>query len=174
MNLPNGISLLRILLIPLLIFLLLSDMPRGNYYAAGIFAIVAASDALDGYLARKLKKISKLGKLLDPLADKLLVISALFCLLELDAISIFPLLIIVARDLTVDGLRAVAGAGGKIIAADMPGKVKTAVLDIAVIMLILNISGGNYVLWAGVVLSVLSGANYFAGNWKLLSGRIRG
>ena len=171
MNLPNSVTFLRILFIPPLVYYLLSpQIPYSNIIAVVIFAAVAASDAVDGYLARRLKQETVIGKFMDPLADKILVISALLCLVEIRWVSAVPVIIIIVRDLAVIGLRLAASSSGKIIAADMLGKYKTALLDVAVAMLILNLPYGNLVLWISVILTVVSGVEYFAKNKELLRG----
>ena len=171
MNLPNSVTFLRILLIPLLVYILLSPhIPYGNIIAVVIFGIVAASDALDGYLARKLKQETIVGKLFDPLADKILVISALLCMVEIGRVPSVPVILIIARDLAVSGLRMAASSSGKIIAADKLGKYKAALLDVAVGILILNWPYGNLVLWLGVILAVVSGIDYFVRNKEILNG----
>ena len=171
MNLPNLVTFLRIIFIPLLVYILLSPgIPNGRIIAVLVFVIVAITDAVDGYLARRLKQETALGKLLDPLADKILVISALLCLMELRIVAALPVIIIIIRDFAVDGLRMAAGSSGKIIAADILGKYKTALLDVAVAMLILNLPYGTFVLWIGVILSVISGIEYFIKNKELLGG----
>jgi len=171
LNLPNSVTFLRILFIPLLVYYLLSpQIPYSNIIAVVIFAAVAASDALDGYLARRLKQETVIGKFMDPLADKILVISALLCLVEIRWVSSVPVIIIIVRDFAVIGLRLAASSSGKIIAADMLGKYKTAFLDVAVAMLILNLPYGNLVLWIGVILTVVSGIEYFFKNKELLRG----
>jgi CDP-diacylglycerol--glycerol-3-phosphate 3-phosphatidyltransferase len=171
LNLPNSVTFLRIIFIPLLVYFLLSPhFPSGNIIAVVIFAAVAASDAIDGYLARRFKQETAAGKFFDPLADKILVISALLCLVELRWVSSIPVIIIIVRDFAVTGLRLAASSSGKIIAADMLGKYKTALLDVAVGMLILNLPYGNLVLWIGVILTVVSGIEYFAKNWVILRG----
>ena len=169
MNLPNSVTFLRVIFIPLLIYFLLTpQIPHGNIIAVVIFAAVAASDALDGYLARRLKQETVIGKFMDPLADKILVISALLCLVEIRWVSSIPVIIIIVRDMAVIGLRLAASSSGKIIAADTLGKYKAALLDVAVAMLILNLPYGNLVLWLGVVLAVVSGIEYFMKNKELL------
>jgi CDP-diacylglycerol--glycerol-3-phosphate 3-phosphatidyltransferase len=171
LNLPNSVTFLRIIFIPLLVYYLLSpQIPHGNIIAVVIFAVVAASDALDGYLARRLKQETVIGKFMDPLADKILVISALLCLVEIRSVSSIPVIIIIVRDMAVIGLRLAASSSGKIIAADTLGKYKTAFLDVAVAMLILNLPYGALVLWIGVVLAVVSGIEYFIKNRELLNG----
>lgn len=171
MNLPNRITLIRILFIPLLVYYLLSpNLPYSKLIAVVIFVSVAISDYIDGYLARRLKQETVLGKFLDPLADKILVLSALLCLVELRAVSSIPLIIIVVRDLLVDGLRMAASSSGKIIAADRLGKYKTVLLDTAAAMLIIKLPYGDLMLWLGVILAVLSGIEYFVKNRELLNG----
>jgi len=171
LNLPNSVTFLRIIFIPLLVYYLLSpQIPHGNIIAVVIFAAVAATDALDGYLARKLKQETVIGKFMDPLADKILVISALLCLVEIRWVSSIPVIIIIVRDMAVIGLRLAASSSGNIIAADTLGKYKAALLDIAVAMLILNLPYGNLVLWLGVFLAVVSGIEYFIKNKELLRG----
>jgi CDP-diacylglycerol--glycerol-3-phosphate 3-phosphatidyltransferase len=171
LNLPNSVTFLRIIFIPLLVYYLLSpQIPHGNIIAVVIFAAVAASDTLDGYLARRLKQETVIGKFMDPLADKILVISALICLVEIRWVSSIPVIIIIVRDMAVIGLRLAASSSGKIIAADTLGKYKAALLDVAVAMLILNLPYGNLVLWLGVVLAVVSGIEYFYKNRDLLRG----
>lgn len=136
--------------------------------AVVIFVSVAFSDYIDGYLARKLKQETVLGKFLDPLADKILVLSALLCLVELRIISSVPVIIILIRDFAVIALRLAGVSSGKIIAADWLGKYKTVFLDLAVAMLILNLPYGSQVLWIGVVLAVISGIEYYAKNRGVL------
>lgn len=174
MNLPNSVTFLRILLIPLIVYLLLSTgIPNNDLIAVVIFAIVAFSDAIDGYLARRLDQVTVLGKLLDPIADKLLVLSVLLCFVELRVISSIPVMVLIARDLLVSGIRMTAGASGKIIAAEKLGKYKAALLDIACAMIILRIEYGTLVLWLGVILSIVSGIDYFRKNMRLLNGGVR-
>jgi CDP-diacylglycerol--glycerol-3-phosphate 3-phosphatidyltransferase len=170
LNLPNSITLTRILLIPLLAFLLLSNVPDHMVLAAVFFVIIAATDYMDGYLARTLKQVTRLGKLLDPLADKIMVISVLLCLVELDIINTVPVIILVIRDFSVDGLRMIAGSSGRIIAADKLGKYKAVLLDIAIVLLILGVPYSTWVLWAGIIFAVVSGINYFIKNKEVLNG----
>ena len=171
MNLPNRITLIRILFIPLLVYYLLSpNLPYNKLISVVIFVSVALSDAVDGYVARKLKQVTTLGMFLDPVADKILVISALLCLVELRAISAVPVIIVIFRDLAIMGLRLAASTSGRIIAADSLGKTKAAVLDLAAAMLILGLPYGNEALWIGVALSVISGIEYFYKNRRVLNG----
>lgn len=174
MNLPNWITLFRILTVPLLVYYLLNPgLPFNKYIAVAIFVIVAVSDYIDGYLARKLKKETDLGKFLDPLADKILVISALICLVELRVVSSIPVILIVVRDLAVIGIRLTASSFGRVIAADTMGKYKTVLLDISVAMLIIGMPYGALVLWFAAILAVVSGMDYFIKNKRYLYGRVR-
>jgi CDP-diacylglycerol--glycerol-3-phosphate 3-phosphatidyltransferase len=133
-NLPNGLTVLRVLLIPVFIVLLM----RGHeLIAAIIFAIASLTDALDGYLARKFDLISNFGKLMDPLADKLLVVSAFACFVELGFVPAWILIVILAREFTITGLRSVAAAEGVVIAAGASGKLKTLFQMLSVLALLL-------------------------------------
>ena len=171
MSLANKITLLRILLIPLVaLALFASDLPYNNWIAAGLFLAIALTDYLDGYIARKLNQITNFGKVFDPLADKLLVIVTLLCLVELNIVSAIPVMIIIVRELLVSGIRIIASKSGKIIAASMGGKLKTVIQDAAVLMLVLNIPYGMSVLWTAVVLTVISGIDYLIKSKEALSG----
>ena len=171
MNLPNSITLVRILSIPLLVFLLLfKHVPGGALTADIVFIVVAVSDYVDGYLARKLNEETSLGKFLDPLADKILVLTALICLVELGSVGSVPVVIIMVRDLTVTALRLAAISSGRIIAAERLGKYKTAVLDVAVAMLMVGMPYSDMVLWVGVALAVISGTDYLIKNREVLYG----
>lgn len=171
MNLPNRVTLLRILFIPLLVYYLLSpNLPYNKLISVLIFVSVAFSDYIDGYLARKLGQETVLGKFLDPLADKVLVLSALVCLVELGTVSSIPVIIIIVRDLAVTALRLAASSSGRIIAADKLGKYKTVLLDAAVAMLILGLPHSTEVLWLGVLFTVVSGVEYFIKNGSSLNG----
>ena len=171
MNLANKLTMLRILLIPLFIVFMLMDFPYGQYLAAFVFISAAVTDGLDGYIARKRKEITNLGKLLDPLADKLLVSAALICFVETGKISSWIAIVIIGREFLVTGLRGVAAAEGIVIAASAVAKVKTIVQIVALAMLmlddlILQITGisrfspGIWTLYLAVVFTVYSGYDY--------------
>ena len=125
MNIANKLTVLRILLIPVFLFVLLSNMPNNFIIALVIFIIASFTDFLDGYLARSLNLVTKLGKFLDPLADKLLVISAMLAFIELGLLSSTVVLIIVSRELIISVFRAIAASEGIVIAASWWGKLKT-------------------------------------------------
>lgn len=118
MNLPNKLTILRIILIPVFIIFLMMGF---DYIAAIIFIVASATDALDGHIARKYNLITNFGKIMDPLADKLLVVSALICLVELGQVAGWMVIVILAREFTVTGLRTVAAAQGIVIAAGCIG-----------------------------------------------------
>ena len=174
MNLPNSITLLRVILIPVFVVLL---MTGHNYIASGIFIFAALSDALDGYLARRLDLVTNFGKIMDPLADKLLVFSALLCLVELAVVPAWMAIVILARELTITSLRSIAAADGVVIAAGMSGKIKTVFQMVAIPLLLLenwpfayiNIPMDQIMLWAAVIMTIYSGFEYIIKNRKLFS-----
>jgi CDP-diacylglycerol---glycerol-3-phosphate 3-phosphatidyltransferase len=170
---PNSISIFRVVLVPLFMVFVLVDMPAGDIVALVIFVIAAVSDMLDGYLARRWKQTTVLGAFLDPLADKLLVIAALVCLVQLDKLSAWVAMVVIARELAVSGLRMVAAAQNLVIAASKWGKAKTFVQMFTLAALIITprlfhwewTAGGHHVTWYFVlvmlVITVLSGIDYF-------------
>ncbi|OGC25263.1 CDP-diacylglycerol--glycerol-3-phosphate 3-phosphatidyltransferase [candidate division WOR-1 bacterium RIFOXYB2_FULL_42_35] len=157
MTVPNYITFLRIIFIPLVLALLLLNL---NGLAAILFMLLSFSDALDGYLARRLKQVSDLGKFLDPIADKILVISVLIALVGFGKANSIAVIIMVAREFLVSGIRIRAAQGNKIIAAIPLAKLKTFTQIIAVLMLILNVPLANTILWLAVLLSLASGGAY--------------
>lgn len=169
MNLPNKLTLLRIILIPVFVVLLLL---KYYYFSAAIFIIASITDFLDGYIARKQNLVTNFGKLMDPLADKLLVTSALICLVELGDIPAWMVIIILSREFTISILRAVAASEGKVIAASKWGKFKTIFQMIAIISILirnypfegLHIPFSNIVLWIAVILTLISGIDYIIKN----------
>ncbi|MFA5634301.1 MAG: CDP-diacylglycerol--glycerol-3-phosphate 3-phosphatidyltransferase [Anaerovoracaceae bacterium] len=173
MNLPNKLTILRILLIPIFIVLLMN----GYYYSSGIlFIIASATDALDGHIARKYNLITNFGKIMDPLADKLLVTSAMICLVELGEVAGWMVIVILAREFTITGLRAVAAGEGIIIAAGKSGKIKTVLQMVALsVILLLNWPFsmftdhpiGNYLLWIAVIATIYSGIEYIVQNKQI-------
>lgn len=139
MNLPNKLTTLRVLLIPFFVFFIFYDkINYNNYYALFIFVIAALTDALDGYIARKYKAITNFGKFMDPLADKLLVSSALICFVSLATIPAYIVIIIISREFIISGFRLIASDNGIVIAASYFGKLKTVAQIIMSILLIIN------------------------------------
>jgi len=169
MNLANKLTLSRIFLVPVFMLVLLIRIPYGQYIAAAIFIIAASTDGLDGYIARKRKEITTLGKLMDPLADKLLISAALICLVELKEVSGWIAFVIIAREFFVTGLRSIAAAEGVIIAASKLGKVKTVsqIVAISAILLndypfsLINIPFGQYAMYVAVFFTLWSGVDYY-------------
>lgn len=157
MTIANKITLARIALIPLIIFLLLA---RINGLAVALFLLVSFSDALDGYVARRYNQVSDLGKYLDPLADKILIITALIALVSVGLAAVLPVIFLVSRELIVQGLRINAARSNNIFAASPLAKWKTVIQVAAVTMLILDLPLANEVLWISVLLAWLSGGAY--------------
>jgi len=165
LTLANVITLLRIAFIPLVAALLLSEI---NGLAAILFLALSFSDALDGYIARKFNQVSDLGKFLDPLADKLLVITILLALVAQSKASVVAVMLLVARELMVSGLRVNLARAGKVLEASLLAKTKTVVQVLAVFMLILKLPTASLVLWLAVLLGYISGGAYLWQNKKYL------
>lgn len=175
-NVPNLLTLTRILLIPVFVVLFATPDPDRSITAAIVFVVAAVTDLLDGYLARRSGQVTKLGKLLDPIADKLLVLSALILLVNVDRVSALVAILIIAREVAVTGIRAIAAGEGMIIAAETTGKYKMALQVIAIVMLILegtalSVLGnlhlaGIVTLYLSLVLGYVSGAQYVWSFWK--------
>lgn len=176
MNLANKITLLRIFLIPIFMFFLLSDIPHGMLISAGIFIIASITDILDGYIARKRNQVTNLGKFIDPLADKLLISAALISLVQLGKIKAFVVIIIIAREFIITILRAVASAEGVVIAASIWGKLKTISQIIAIILILLDNFPFKYInlplditmIWISVAFTIVSGVDYIIINKDIL------
>jgi len=185
MNLPNKLTIFRVFLVPVFLLLLLPlyngrtlfPIPpeTGRIIAAVIFVIASFTDYLDGVIARKQNIVTTFGKFLDPIADKLLVISALMALIQLDEISAWPAVIIIARELIVTGIRVIAAGEGVVISASGKGKAKTFVQMLAVFFILLRdfpfslftgIPVGHCLLWLSVILTVYSGYDYLKANWN--------
>lgn len=176
LNLPNFLTLVRILLIPVFVVVFLAPTPDRSLLAAVIFTVAAVTDLLDGYIARRTGQVTKLGKLLDPIADKLLVLSALILLVNIDRVSAVVALLIIARELAVTGIRAIAANERLIIAAEVTGKYKMALQVIAIVLLILEGTGltelgnlhlaGTGTLYLSLVLGYISGGQYVWSFWK--------
>ena len=157
MTLANYVTLARIALIPLVILFLLG---RVNGLAAVFFLVLSFSDAIDGYIARRLNQVSELGKILDPIADKILVITVLIALVGLQKADPVPVMILLVREFLVQGVRISASQEKKVIAAIPLAKWKTAAHVLAVFMLILSLPLANLALWISVILSLVSGGVY--------------
>ena len=176
MNLANKLTMLRILMIPVFIAVLVYSKDRDivyRYIALGIFIIASATDALDGYVARRYNMITDFGKLMDPLADKILVSSALIILIELGNISSWVVSIVIAREFIISGIRLIATEKNIIIAASPLGKLKTVSQMLSVILMLLSIEAISFItdisIWLMCVLSVVSLLDYIIKNKKVLS-----
>ncbi len=175
MNLPNKLTLFRIFLIPVFILVMLFDIQNKYLIACIVFIVASITDAMDGHIARKYNLITDFGKFMDPLADKLLVISALICMIEEGLVPGWMVIIIVARELTVSILRAIAAADGKVIAASGGGKLKTISQMIAIPVLLLGanfdnsllITIGSIAILIATLLTLYSGWEYLYKNKKL-------
>jgi len=182
MNLPNKLTLLRVILVPFYVFFMLTDIvPFSPVIALVIFIAASVTDALDGHIARSRNLITTFGKFLDPLADKVLVISALVCLCDRDVIGAVPVIIIVAREFMVSGLRLVTANEGVVVAAGIWGKLKTAFTMIAEVVIMLGLcfsfegtaavaadTVNRILIWIAAVLTVISGGVYLKGYWKYI------
>ncbi len=168
-NIPNSLTMLRIMLVPVFVIVLSTRVSYGEYVAAGIFIVASLTDSLDGYLARKWKQVTKLGIILDPLADKLLVTAALISLVELQSLAGWIAIVIIGREFAVSGLRALKAEEGVIIPASKLGKVKTMTQVIAIILLLvqgayqqlLPYPLGEWTMYLAVIITIVSGIEYF-------------
>ncbi len=164
LNLPNVLTIARILLVPVLVVALLGNTPAGDVLAAIVFALASLTDFVDGYLARSRAEVTTFGKLMDPLADKLLVVGALLCLVSLHRLEAWVAMVIIARELAVTVLRVNASQQGVVVAASMFGKLKTC-LQIGAILAVIAVHGSplwvSLLVYATVVVTVLSGLDYF-------------
>ena len=172
MNIPNSITIFRIILIPIIVVLMLTNIPYGGALAAAIFLFAALTDSLDGYLARRWKQTTKLGAILDPVADKLLITAALISLVELGKLSGWIAIVIIGREFAVTGLRVVKAEEGLVIPASKMGKLKTTsqVTAVMVIMLeqliypLAQLQLGQWIMYLAVIITLVSGIEYFLKN----------
>ena len=179
MNIPNLLTSIRIMLIPIFVFIYTTPSKQRSLVAAFIFIIASITDLLDGYVARRMGQITRLGKLLDPIADKLLVSSALILLVGFQRVHTWIALLIIGREIAVTGLRAVAASEGIIISSDKGGKAKMVIQIFAITLLIIDADLGsvNLHLWGelllilSMVLSFISGGQYFMRFWSELDSR---
>ena len=193
MNLANKLTLIRIFLVPVfLLFIATKDIPYGSFIATFIFILASLTDKLDGYVARSRNQITNFGKFMDPLADKLLVTAALISLVELQVVPGWAAVVIIAREFAVSGLRSIAAAQGRVIAASWWGKIKTVIQIIAIILLLLKVNihdakllkifviDNHYVkeffrvaptimLMVAVIITLISGYDYFKKNKEAVS-----
>lgn len=188
MNLANRITLVRIFLVPVVMFFLLVkyrfgyftigsiSMTYNELIAALVFILAASTDGLDGYIARKHKIVTNLGKFLDPLADKLLISAALISLVEMQRLEAWIAIVIISREFAVTGLRMVAAAEGQVIAASKLGKVKTWIQIVAIVALMIRNFPFEHIgfpfatiaMWAMVLITIYSGYDYFSKNRNVI------
>lgn len=176
-NVPNVLSLSRVFLAPLvMVFLTLRGqfgnifgLPFGDILAGLVFTIAALTDTVDGYIARKHGMVTNLGKLIDPLADKILVVAALISLVQLQRLPAWIVVVIISREFFVTGLRMVAVSEGVVIPASRGGKAKTVTQIIAILMVIFNVPGGLLAMWVAMIATLWSGMDYLLKGKKVLS-----
>ena len=176
MNLANKITLFRVIMIPIYVVMMIMTNIPNNYLIAGIIFIIASiSDFVDGQIARKCNMVTDFGKFVDPLADKLLVMAAMLCFVEINFIPAWIVITILAREFIVTGLRTLAASNGVVIAADKIGKLKTTTQMIALVLM--HFSGLNetiytvsiVLMYAALILTVVSGVNYLILNKALFN-----
>ncbi len=179
MNLPNKLTVLRVCLVPVFVVLMLWDGlgDWSGYAAAAVFIIASITDWLDGYIARRDHLVTDFGKFMDPIADKLLVCSALICLVESGALAAWIVIVIIGREFIISGFRLVASDKGVVIAASYWGKFKTVSQMLMVILLILDLGGvfdviADVLTAAAVILTVISLVDYMVKNRKVLEGQM--
>ena len=175
-NLPNLLTLARILLIPVFVVLFSTPTPERALAAALVFVVAAVTDLLDGYLARRRSQVTKLGRLLDPIADKLLVLSGLILLVQFQRVAAVVAILIIAREVAVTGVRAIAASEGMTLPVERTGKYKMTLQVVAIVFLILQ-DGlllpswnlhliGTGLLYLALTLGLISGGQYFVAFWR--------
>ena len=171
MNLPNKLTLLRIILIPVFMVVLYWGFPGANYVALAIFIVASLTDLLDGKIARRYNLVTDFGKFADPLADKMLVTAAMLWFVEIGQMAAWMLLIVICREFAVSGLRMIASDKGRVIAAGWSGKVKTASTMVCIVLMLLPIAPWvNNICVAVIVLATIySGVEYFMKNLDVLA-----
>ena len=173
MNLPNKLTMFRVVLIPVFIIVLMSGLfpdPVSRYIGVVIFCVASFTDFLDGYIARKYHLVTNFGKFMDPLADKLLVSSALICMIELGMLPAWIVIIIISREFIITGFRLIAAEGGLVIAASWWGKIKTVTQMLMIILVMLGINNiiGTILIILATVFTVVSGVDYIMKNIGIL------
>ena len=176
MNLPNKLTLLRVILIPSFVVFMLFDITGAadKWIALVIFCVASLTDMLDGKIARKYNLVTNFGKFMDPLADKLLVCTALICLTSMNRLNVIVVLVIIAREFIISGFRLVASDNGIVIAASYWGKFKTVSQMALIIVLIMDLGGvwnvaGTVLTWVALILTVVSLIDYIAKNKQVLT-----
>ncbi|WP_026526520.1 CDP-diacylglycerol--glycerol-3-phosphate 3-phosphatidyltransferase [Butyrivibrio sp. VCD2006] len=176
MNLPNKLTVLRVILVPFFVIFLLANIfgPADKWIALAIFIIASLTDLADGKIARKYNLVTDFGKFMDPLADKLLVCSAMICLIELGQIPSWIVVIIIAREFIISGFRLIAAENGRVIAASYWGKFKTTFQMFMVILMIVNIPQlrliTTIIMYIALALTIISLLDYIIKNKDVMSG----
>ena len=175
MNLPNKLTVLRVLMVPFFVLFMLTDLGgvANKWIALAIFVVASLTDLLDGKIARKYNLVTNFGKFMDPLADKLLVCAAMICLMDLDRLPSWIVIIIISREFIISGFRLIAADNGIVIAASWWGKAKTISQMLMIILLVADLGGvfdtiGQVVIYIALVLTVVSLIDYIAKNKQVL------
>lgn len=176
MNLPNKLTVLRVIMVPFFVLFMLTDLcgSANKWIALVIFCVASLTDMLDGKIARARNLVTNFGKFMDPLADKLLVCSAMICLITTGQLSAWIVIVIIAREFIISGFRLVAADSGIVIAASYWGKFKTVAQMAMVIVLIADLGGifdivGTVLIWASLILTIVSLIDYVAKNIQVLT-----
>ena len=176
MNTPNKLTVARMILVPFLVLFMLTDLggEANRYIALAIFVVASVTDWFDGKLARKYNLVTNFGKFMDPLADKLLVCSAMICFIELEKLPAWFVIIIIGREFIISGFRLIAAENGVVIAANYWGKFKTVSQMFMIIVLIADLGGvfdmiGTILIWVSLILTIVSLFDYIAKNVQVLT-----
>lgn len=176
MNLPNKLTVLRVIMVPFFVFFMLTDVggSANKWIALVLFCVASLTDMLDGKIARARNLVTNFGKFMDPLADKLLVCSAMICMIPLGKLQAWFVIIIIAREFIISGFRLVAADNGIVIAASYWGKFKTVSQMFMIIVLIADLGGafdivGTVLIWLSLILTVVSLIDYIAKNVQVLT-----
>ena len=176
MNLPNKLTVLRVIMVPFFVFFMLTDVggPANKWIALILFCVASLTDMLDGKIARKYNLVTNFGKFMDPLADKLLVCSAMICMIEMGKLPAWIVIVIIAREFIISGFRLVASDNGIVIAASYWGKFKTVFQMAMIIVLIADFGGifdiiAQVLIWIALALTVISLIDYVVKNKEVLT-----
>ena len=176
MNLPNKLTILRVIMVPFFVLFMLTDMggPANKWISLILFVVASLTDLLDGKIARKYNLVTNFGKFMDPLADKLLVCSAMICLIEMNKLDAWIVIVIISREFIISGFRLVASDSGVVIAASYWGKFKTVFQMAMIIVLIADLGGffdmlGTVLVWVALALTIISLLDYVFKNKQVLT-----
>ena len=176
MNLPNKLTVLRVIMVPFFVFFMLTDVggAANKWIALVLFCVASLTDMLDGKIARARNLVTNFGKFMDPLADKLLVCSAMICLIPSGKLEAWFVIVIIAREFIISGFRLVASDGGIVIAASYWGKFKTVFQMMMIIVLIMDLGGvfdiiGTALVWIALALTIVSLVDYVIKNKQVLT-----